>query len=240
MAERQPSLFEFRMGERSPATLMVTEANRDAAHLLTQWRSWPGGALALVGPKGAGKSHLALAWAIEAGAREIAPHAASDDAAAIFAEGAGWLLIDDADGARDDGMLWRVLDLARSRSGAVLLVGQTLPNQWATPLADLRSRLAALPVAGLKEPDVALLEVVLRRICRDRFIELSEDAARYLARRLPRTFAAGHSVAAVLDQDLADGLIRGAKPVALPAARRALEQLQAAWGEFGGETGETG
>jgi hypothetical protein len=34
---QQGRLFEFRMGERSPDTLVVTEANRDAAHLLTQW-----------------------------------------------------------------------------------------------------------------------------------------------------------------------------------------------------------
>ena len=115
MATRQPRLFEFKMGERSPETLVVTEANHDAAHLLTQWRAWPGAALALVGPSGAGKTHLALAWALEAGAREIAPHTAPDDAAAIFTEGGGRLLIDDADGGeRNDAMLWRVLDLSRT------------------------------------------------------------------------------------------------------------------------------
>jgi len=231
MAARQPRLFEFKMGERSPATLVVTEANREAAHLLTHWRAWPGGALALVGPKGAGKTHLALAWAVEAGAREIAAHAAPDDAAAVFAEGGGRLLIDDADGKRDDPMLWRVLDLARAQAGAVLLVGQTPPHQWETPLPDLRSRLSALPVAGLKEPDEALLEVVLRRLCRERFIELSDDAVRYLSRRMPRTFAAAQSVAAELDRGLAEGSIRGgAKPVALAAAKRALGQAEAGWG----------
>ena len=230
MAVRQPRLFEFRMGDRAPATLVVTEANRDAAHLLTQWRSWPGGVLALIGPKGAGKTHLAIAWALEGGAREIAPHTAPDDAAAIFAQGAGRLLIDDADGARDDAMLWRVIDLARAQAGAVLLVGQTPPHQWSTPLPDLRSRLAALPVAALQEPDEALLDVVLRRLCRERFIELSDDAVRYLSRRMPRTFAAAHSLAAALDQGLAEGSIRGgAKPVALAAAKRALEQAEAGW-----------
>ncbi len=69
------------MGERSPDTLVVAQANRDAAKLLTQWRTWPGGALALVGPRGAGKTHLALAWALETGARQVSPTAAPDDAA---------------------------------------------------------------------------------------------------------------------------------------------------------------
>src|SRR5262249_47153345 len=97
-AMRQPRLFEFRMGERSPDTLVVAEANRDAAKLLTDWRTWPNGALALSGPSGAGKTHLALAWALEAGARQVSSTAAPDDAAAIFRESEGRLFIDDADG----------------------------------------------------------------------------------------------------------------------------------------------
>ena len=49
---------------------------------------------------------------------------------------------------------------------------------------------------------------------------------RRFARRLPRTFAAAYALAAALDADLA----KAAKPVAVPAARRALEKVQAAWG----------
>ncbi|MGE0594785.1 MAG: chromosomal replication initiator DnaA [Hyphomonadaceae bacterium] len=226
----QQRLFEFRMGERSPDTLVVAEANRDAARLLTQWTAWPGGALALVGPPGAGKTHLALAWTLETGARQISPRAAPDDAAAIFDASGGRVLIDNADGPHDEATLWRVLDLARARGGAALLVGATAPAEWGAALPDLRSRLAALPVARLGEPDEALLEVVLRRICREQFIHLSDDAARYLAVRMPRTFAAARQVAAALDADL----VKGARPVALSAARKALEKARAGWGEGDG------
>src|SRR5688572_20845095 len=176
---RQQRLFEFRMGERSPDTLVVAEANRDAAKLLTDWKSWPGGALALVGPSGSGKTHLALAWALETGARQLSPTAAPGEAATAFRESAGRLVIDDAHGARDEAAFWRVLDLAASEAGAVLLVGETPPRNWDVALPDLRSRLAALPVARLKEPDEGLMGVVLRRICREHFIQLSDDAAEY-------------------------------------------------------------
>lgn len=213
------------MGERSPDTLVVAEANRDAAHLLTHWRTWPGGALALTGPQGSGKSHLALAWALEAGARQVSPLASPDDAGAIFRESGGRLFIDDAHGARDEAMFWRVLDLARAEAGAVLLVGATPPAEWPVALADLRSRLAALPLARLGEPDHALMEVILRRICREQFIFLSDDAAKYLSRRLPRTFAAAHLVAAALDADL----VRADRPVTLKAAKKALEKAQVNW-----------
>ena len=222
----QARLFEFRMGERSPNTLVVAEANRDAAKLLTGWRAWPGSALALVGPKGAGKTHIALAWALEIGARQVSAQASSEDAAAIFRESGGRLFIDDADLDADETTIWRVLDLAAAQGGAVLLVAAEPPALWTVRLPDLRSRLAALPVARLKEPDDALMEVVLRRICREQFIQLSDDAARYLVRRLPRTFAAARSWAAALDA----GLVRGARPVSLAGAKRALQKAQTCWG----------
>jgi chromosomal replication initiation ATPase DnaA len=221
----QPRLFEFRMGDRSPDKLVVAEANRDAAKLLTDWRAWPNGALALSGPGGSGKTHLALAWAFEVGARQVSALALAEDAAAIFREAAGRLFIDDADLERDEAMLWRVLDLARSQAGAVLLVGVEAPSAWAVTIPDLRSRLASLPVAKLGEPDEALMDVVLRRICREQFIQLSDDAAKFLVRRLPRTFAAARQWAAALDQEL----VRGAKPVTTVIAKRALEKMQARW-----------
>jgi chromosomal replication initiation ATPase DnaA len=221
----QPRLFEFRMGERSPDKLVVAEANRDAAKLLTDWRAWPGGALALSGPGGSGKTHLALAWALEVGARQVSATATAENAAAVFRESRGRIIIDDADIERDEAMLWRVLDLARTQQGAVLLVGANPPISWPIALPDLRSRLASLPVAKLGEPDEALMDVVLRRICREQFIQLSDDAAKYLVRRLPRTFAAARQWAAALDQEL----VRGAKPVTTAIAKRALEKAQAHW-----------
>jgi len=226
----QQRLFEFRMGERSPDTLVVSEANRDAAQMLTDWRNWPGGALALVGPQGSGKSHLALAWALEAGARQLTGDISPDEAAATFAESDGRVLIDDAEAEANEAALWRVLDLARTRGGAVLLVGATAPGLWPVSLPDLRSRLAALPVARLREPDEALMDVILRRVCREQFIQLSDDAVQYLVRRLPRTFAAAQAWAAALDAEL----VRGAKPVSLAGAKRALQRMQA---HRGGEDG---
>lgn len=115
--------------------------------------------------------------------------------------------------------------MARSGGGAVLLTSAKAPAEWGAKLPDLRSRLAALPVARLKEPDEALMDVVLRRICREQFIQLSDDAAKYLVRRLPRTFAAAQAWAAALDEEL----VRGAKPVTTAIAKRALERMQARW-----------
>jgi chromosomal replication initiation ATPase DnaA len=93
----------------------------------------------------------------------------------------------------------------------------------------LVSRLAALPAARLEEPDEALLTLVLRRLCRERFMELSDKAAAYLATHMERTFACAHAVAAELDRSV----VRAARPVALPQAREALARVRAAWTDRG-------
>ena len=45
---------------------LVSEGNALAVAQIDGWRDWPGRRLALVGPEGAGKTHLAAVWAQEA------------------------------------------------------------------------------------------------------------------------------------------------------------------------------
>jgi chromosomal replication initiation ATPase DnaA len=225
----QQRLFEFRMGERAPETHVVTRANQAAGELLQAWRTWPGGAMALTGPPGSGKTHLANSWAAEAGAVGFDPSAPPEAIAQAFADAGGRLLLDDADRAQADMSLIRALDLARWKGGAVLMVGVEDPSRWPSATPDLVSRLKALPAARLEEPDDALLTLILRRLCRERFIELSDKAAVYLATHMERTFACAHALAAELDRSV----VRAARPVSPLQAREALARVLGASAESG-------
>jgi chromosomal replication initiation ATPase DnaA len=50
-------------------------ANEAGLALVDSWPDWPNPIMLLVGPEGAGKSHLAAIWAEQAGARSTSAHA---------------------------------------------------------------------------------------------------------------------------------------------------------------------
>ena len=54
---------------------LVGPCNEGPFQLICSWPDWPANALALVGPGGSGKTHLAMIWAAMAGARIISAQA---------------------------------------------------------------------------------------------------------------------------------------------------------------------
>jgi chromosomal replication initiation ATPase DnaA len=215
----QPRLFQFLLEDRSAAALLITDSNRAVWERLQNWQSWPGHAVAIAGPRGAGKSHMALAWAEQARAGVCWPQ---DRAMEVFERFGGRIVLDNADRYPDEPHLALLLDAARARPGAaVLLVGERPPGQWSPSLRDLSSRFAAMPVLELSEPDEELLAGVLARLCRARFMKLTDKAATYLTRHMERSFAAAHAVADALDRQH----VNAARPISIGVAARVLRTL---------------
>ena len=199
------------------ADLVVSDSNRAAAERLADWRRWPGCALALVGPEGGGKTHLGAVWTEEAGAVRLPPDAPS----LAFPEAGRPVWVDDADqGARDES-LFHLLNRAARGEGALLLSGRTAPALWPAALPDLRSRLNALTVEQIGEPDEALFTALLVKLFRERHVRPSPDLLRWLALRVDRSAAGAREVVARLDAASEDGR------VGLALARRVLGENQA-------------
>ena len=116
-------------------------SNEAALAMIDRWPDWPARALAVVGPEGSGKSHLAAIWADESGARFLSARALElADLPASLATGA-LVLEDCAGGDIDERALFHLLNLVREEEAWLLLTARSLPATWPATLPDLASRL---------------------------------------------------------------------------------------------------
>ena len=175
--------------------------NAAALAQIERWPDWSAQALAVVGPEGSGKSHLAGIWAANAGARFLAARALAPTLVPT-ALATGAVVIENlGPGEFDERALFHLLNLAREERAFVLLTARSAPAGWPIGLADLASRLKALPVATLTAPDEALLRAVLVKLFADRQLAVDESLVGYLAKRIERSLAAARSVVAALDHE---------------------------------------
>jgi chromosomal replication initiation ATPase DnaA len=178
---------------------LLGPSNESALAMIERWPDWPGQVIALVGPGGSGKSHLASIWATQSGARFLSARALQDThLPSALATGA--LVIEDAaEAALDERALFHLLNLARQEEAWLLLTARSLPAQWTIELPDLASRLRAIPALTLMPPDDALLRAVIVKLFADRQLAVDESLVSYLVSRLERSFAAARAAVALLD-----------------------------------------
>lgn len=200
------------------ADFLPSPGNEAALTLIEAWPDWPARAVALVGPEGCGKSHLAAIWADRAGARFLAARAlGTADLPAALATGA--LVIEDVGpGGFNERALFHLLNLAREEAH-VLLTARTAPAAWTIELADLGSRLRAIPAVSLASPDDALLRAVLVKLFADRQLDIEESLVTYLLARLERSFAALRRAVDELDREA----LRRQRPVTRALAAEVLK-----------------
>jgi len=177
------------------------EANAEALGLIDGWPDWPNRVMLLVGPEGAGKSHLASVWAEEAGARSTMGHALTA-ATVPGALATGAVVVEDlAPGSFDERALFHLLNLAREDEAYVLITARIAPVAMEIALRDLRSRLRAVPVVQLKAPDDNLFKALIVKLCADRQLSIDENVVTYIASRIERSFAAARRTVELLDSE---------------------------------------
>src|SRR5258707_15635939 len=119
----------------------------------------------LVGPEGAGKSHLAAIWAEQAGARATSAHALNP-AAVPGALATGALVVEDLKpGDFDERAMFHLMNLAREDEAFVLMTARLPPSAFEVELRALRSRLRAVPAVPLRPPDHLLFRPLLVKFC---------------------------------------------------------------------------
>lgn len=172
--------------------------NADAVDGLARWPDGAGRVLAVCGPAGCGKSHLASIWAERVGALALN---GSEAALADPLELEGRPVLLDIAQDADDETLFHLINLAQSDGGALLLVSRPPPRAWKVTVSDLRSRLDAVRVLSMGEPDDPVLAAMLRARFAERSITPSDDVIDYLVRRIDRSAEAAAEIVVRLDAE---------------------------------------
>jgi chromosomal replication initiation ATPase DnaA len=207
---------QLRLRLRRPASYSRDEfvqgpSNAQATAAVDAWPGWHAGCLVLIGGEGVGKTHLAQAWAVNAKA-VVLGREAPDVAAAAGRP----VLLEDVDQGVPDEALFHLINLAAHKGGGLLLTARTAPARWTATLPDLRSRLNALLVAEIEEPDDVVLEGVLRKFFRERSIRPPKEVYAYLLKRMERSIPGAREIVRRLDE-AAEG------PISRVLAREVLE-----------------
>lgn len=222
MGQPEPRQLAFDLPHRSASgadDFLVAVPNAAAVGWLDLWPDWPAPGLALHGPEGCGKTHLLRVWQAKSGARLLGASDLEGLDLAALARDPGAVAVDDCGPDMPERPLLHLFNLLTSAGRHLLLAGREPPARWPLALADLRSRLGALPAVAIAPPDDTLLAGLLVKLFADRQLRVEAAVIDYLLARMERSFAAADRLVGRLDA-LALEMRRG---VSVALVRRALE-----------------
>ncbi len=179
---------------------LVSAANRAAVELIDRWPDWPNRAALVVGPAGSGKSHLAQVWRLNSGSHVISAHDVDEKSVALLETKNGLVIEDLGLGIGNERILFHLLNLTRQEEFYILFTSSLAPGGIDVDLPDLRSRLRALPIAIIEEPDDLLLKAVLIKLFEDRQLNVEPAVVDYIALRMERSMDAANRVVKQIDQ----------------------------------------
>jgi chromosomal replication initiation ATPase DnaA len=178
---------------------LAAPSNRQALGAIELWPNWAGRMLALVGPEGAGKSHLGSIWAEASGAITLRGEALNEQS--VEACGRAYaVLFEDADRATQaEAQFFHVLNTALENDVWLLLTCRAAPDAWGLKTPDLLSRLRLAPTVRLAAPDIELTEAVLLKLFSDRQLQVEPHVITYIALRIERSLGVAREIVAALD-----------------------------------------
>lgn len=147
--------------------LIVTTANEAAVALLERPDIWPVRSLILAGPRKSGRSLHARMAARRTGARVL-----------------------EAADRQEERAVFDAWNEAEREGRPLILLADRPPPAWTPHLPDLRSRLAASPVARLADPDPMMADALLEKLLLRQGMFSSAALRREALVHLPRSHVA--------------------------------------------------
>lgn len=169
--------LDWSAGGMNDGPFIVGPSNEDAVRYLHHVSSWPVRIAVLVGPEGSGRSSMGRLFARETGGR----------------------VIDGAESVSEEDM-FHAWNSAQASGTPLLIIAQKSPADWGIKLPDLASRLAAVPVLRIGEPDEALARDLIEALFAQRGMIISPEITSYIVPRMERSYDVIHRIVAALDE----------------------------------------
>jgi chromosomal replication initiation ATPase DnaA len=202
-------------------SFLASPSNRTALAMIARWPHWPDPTLLLVGPAGAGKSHLCAIFERRSGALRVDPAAIASPHSLAWAPPPAAIL-DGLEAVEDETALFHLMNFLRESGAGLLIAARRPPAAETFALPDLLSRLRRAPVVEIGAPDDDLIRAVLEKLFRDRQLLVDPGLVDYVALRLERSLEAARAFVRLLDEE---ALARGRR-VTRALAGELLEALQ--------------
>ena len=168
--------LDWSAGGANDGPLIVGTSNADAVRYLRHVSTWPVRTAVLVGPRGSGRSLIGR----------------------LFARDTGGRVIDGHDSVSEE-ELFHAWNAAQASGTPLLVIADAPPAEWQIALPDLASRLAAVPVLTIGDPDDCLARDLIEALFAQRGIAIAPEVASYIVPRMERSYAMIHRIVAVLD-----------------------------------------
>ena len=181
----------------SKEDFLVAKCNIEAVRMIDSWPDWSFFALCIYGVEGSGKTHLANVWANNV--YKITQHpyripfikAKSiklENVHKLF-EQHYCLVVEDLDDNINFEAMFHLYNLYKNEGGFILFTSKTAPARLNITLADLQSRMNAIPSIEIKDPDDDLLSALVVKHFSDRQIMPTPEIVNYILKNCERSFS---------------------------------------------------
>lgn len=201
---------------------VLSSSNSNAYKLVKKWPHWNSHAILIYGPQGSGKSHLAKIWQSRTEAVFLNAHDVYKHSAVIAKSENKRFILDDVERIHDEVSLFHMFNSIKEISGSLLVTASRHPSNLQIRLPDIKSRLCAIPSAGVNNPDDELLRQILFKQFTDRQLKVPLEVIDYLISRMERSFPALYRTVEALDKNA----MLEKKSITVPFARKILSGLK--------------
>ncbi|MBO6826298.1 MAG: hypothetical protein JJ879_08855 [Sneathiella sp.] len=180
---------------------LVSDANEAAVAWIDRWPDWPGPFLLIIGPERSGKTHLSHVWAEKSGAAVLTlADLGALDINAMTEIASQPILLEDLGTQMEEQKLFHLYNLVKEKGGFLLMTAPEPVSEWGLQLPDLKSRMGAVQIVRIGEPDDALFGAVFLKLFTDRQLQVSPELLQYLITRLERSFEAANTIVEKIDR----------------------------------------